>query len=439
MNKKAKAYVGLVITTGLTCFAFASYKYIQSLGGIVDLQYELFCFVIMLLLNIMCHSLPVNLDDVRQIDISTIITLSAALLKGPYFATIIAFLGFLFRTVRSDGKWTSLLNTPFYKTLFNCANLTIATLLSGLAVVLLTGMQWDAGIPDRYLALDIILPAIIFNLGSFVSNTVIMSILISLLSGRRVSSSLLWGTWGVLVTNVLVAMPMGYFIMRLMLIREDTLILILLFCIPLLLTRFTFKMNMDARHRYFQTISMLMNAIEARDVYTEGHSRRVEHYAQLLAQALGLSNSRIEGIKVAATLHDVGKIGILDSILRKPGPLDLEERHTIEGHPNIGLRILQDVTFNPHVIDAIQHHHEKYDGSGYPDGLKENQISIEAAILCVADVFDAMTTDRPYRKAIPKECVLEMMQEQSGKHFNPKVVDTFIHMIKNLPDEGEVR
>jgi len=205
---------------------------------------------------------------------------------------------------------------------------------------------------------------------------------------------------------------------------------LLLFYGPLLLARYSFKLYLDMRNIYFETIKALSNAIDAKDHYTNGHSHRVAHYSEVIARKMGLTGKSIDIIKTAAILHDIGKIGIEDHILNKPSHLTDNEFYLIKQHPSIGAKILEDVDFLGEVSRIIKSHHERYDGKGYPNGLKEGEIPIEASILAVADAFDAMTSNRPYRKAMTFNAAINIIDGESGKQFNPIVVKTFKDIMK---------
>jgi putative nucleotidyltransferase with HDIG domain len=157
---------------------------------------------------------------------------------------------------------------------------------------------------------------------------------------------------------------------------------------------------------YLSTIEVLATAIDAKDPYTQGHSRRVTQYSVAIAEQMGLAQTEVENIRYAGLLHDVGKIGIKDSIIRKPGRLTDEEYAIIKMHPSIGARILRPVDFLADKIPGVLHHHEYYDGRGYPDHLIGTDIPLAGRIICVADAFDAMTTNRPYRKGLSVNTVI---------------------------------
>jgi putative nucleotidyltransferase with HDIG domain len=204
---------------------------------------------------------------------------------------------------------------------------------------------------------------------------------------------------------------------------------VLLFFGPLLLARFSFKLYIDMRNVYVNTIQLLNRTMEAKDSYTSGHAARVQEYAVSLAKEIGMSERKIENIRKAAILHDIGKIGIDDSILKKSGSLTAAEYSMIKQHPVIGAEILKDVDFLKEITEIIRHHHERYDGKGYPDGLKGDAIPIEAAILAIADVYDAMTSNRPYRSAMEKDVALREIRQNAGTQFDPILADKFVQII----------
>lgn len=189
------------------------------------------------------------------------------------------------------------------------------------------------------------------------------------------------------------------------------------------------RLNADNQKTYLETITALALAVEARDVYSRGHSDRVGEYAIKIAQKLGLSEQKIKAIKEAAQLHDVGKIGISDEILRKPDVLNDVERNIMEHHPIIGEGIIIPLHGFSHLRDAIRHHHEWINGEGYPDHLKGDQISLEAKILAVADAFDAMTTDRPYRKGMDLDEAKQGLLMDKDIRYDGKAVDALINCL----------
>lgn len=182
---------------------------------------------------------------------------------------------------------------------------------------------------------------------------------------------------------------------------------------------------------YISTIEVLATAIDAKDPYTQGHSRRVTEYSVAIAEELNLTRQEIEDIRYAGLLHDVGKIGIKDSIIRKPGRLTDEEYAIIKKHPSIGARILRPVDFLADKIPGVLHHHEYYDGRGYPDHMVGEDIPLAGRIICVADAFDAMTTNRPYRKGLTVQTAIGELTKFSGKQFDPVCVEAFLRAFDN--------
>jgi putative two-component system response regulator len=176
---------------------------------------------------------------------------------------------------------------------------------------------------------------------------------------------------------------------------------------------------------YLDSVKVLAEAIDAKDPYTRGHSDRVRKMSIKIATHLGFAEDQLENLEYGALLHDIGKIGIKDEILQKQGALTPEEYHYIQEHPLIGVKILEDVDYFRDKVRMIRHHHEHFDGSGYPDGLTGEAIPIEARIIAVPDAFDAMTIMRPHREAMSLEEVLSEMKRCRGKQFDPQVLDLF--------------
>ncbi|MEN8159320.1 MAG: HD domain-containing phosphohydrolase [Myxococcota bacterium] len=194
--------------------------------------------------------------------------------------------------------------------------------------------------------------------------------------------------------------------------------------------------NQELRTGYIQTIRALAEAVDAKDTYTRGHSERVGVYASKLGRELGLPRELIERIYISGLLHDVGKIGVPDTIITKPDRLTPEEYEEIKRHPEIGARILQPVAFLSDVVPCVRHHHEWYDGSsaGYPSRLIGDQIPLPSRIILVADTVEAMTSDRPYRRGLPLERVVNELHQYAGTQFDPNCVEA---MLRLLEREGE--
>jgi PAS domain S-box-containing protein len=186
----------------------------------------------------------------------------------------------------------------------------------------------------------------------------------------------------------------------------------------------------DLKLSYEATIDGWSRAMDFRDQETEGHSRRVTTLTATLALKMGLTGEKIDEINRGALLHDIGKIGIPDSILKKAGPLDEEEWKLMKRHPRIAYQMLERIPYLKNSLNIPLYHHEKWDGSGYPEGLRGEAIPIEARLFSIVDVFDALTSDRPYRDAWSVEKTVAYIREQSGKQFDPKIVDEFLGLLE---------
>lgn len=184
----------------------------------------------------------------------------------------------------------------------------------------------------------------------------------------------------------------------------------------------------DLRELFFTTIKSISNALDAKDTYTHGHSHRVTLYSLILAKEMNLDDEMLEEIETAGLLHDIGKIGIPEDILCKPGKLTDEEYQIIQGHAPGGKKILNSIPGLKNVALWISCHHEKWNGRGYPNGMKEEEIPLPSRILSVADTYDAMTSNRSYRKGLPHEVAVEEIKSCGGTQFDPGVIEAFLRV-----------
>ena len=186
---------------------------------------------------------------------------------------------------------------------------------------------------------------------------------------------------------------------------------------------------------YLEIIETLRYAVEAKDTYTRGHSDRVSAYSVLIGEKLGLSDEEIKTLKIGGLFHDIGKIGIPDSILLKESKLTDDEYSQIKNHPAIGAHILSSVTYFKDIIPIVKHHHERYDGFGYPSKLKGEDIPYLARIAAVADSFDAMSSKRSYRDSMPLDVVIEEIKRCKGSQFDPQIADAFLEILEKEPEK----
>ncbi|UCG51958.1 MAG: response regulator [Candidatus Latescibacterota bacterium] len=184
------------------------------------------------------------------------------------------------------------------------------------------------------------------------------------------------------------------------------------------------------QNTYLSTVKALMSIIEAKDAYTKGHTERVADYSVALAKRMKLDKDDLRDLAFAAVLHDIGKLVIYERVLNKPGSLNAEEWELLKSHPEIGASIIENMEFLSGAVPFVRYHHERFDGNGYPAGLVGEEIPLGARIITVADSYDAMTTNRPYREALSKSVALSTMKSKSGTQFDPRVVESMIELIE---------
>ncbi len=182
------------------------------------------------------------------------------------------------------------------------------------------------------------------------------------------------------------------------------------------------------RNSFMNAVTALALALDAKDGYTSGHSGRVSEISVVIAKELGMQDGSIENIRLAGLIHDIGKIGVKEEVLNKPGLLTPQESEHIKTHPAIGERILKPIVEEQEILDMVRLHHERIDGRGYPDGLSGGQIPPGAAIMALADAYDAMTSDRPYRKSLGHKIAMEEIKKGSGTQFSPDAVEAFLRV-----------
>ena len=395
------------------------------------IKFDFASFAFLALMATLAESQPVVTDKDKTISVGFAFDLCALLLYGPLAAAWVVFISSIFSVthVKSWG-YLHIFNTPPDYLLFNAMNLVLSIITCGYVYQRMGGISLvshgNAAVPNISAVLgslgNHVFSMVVAIMAHIMVNTSIISVHISIATDQKAmiawAYSFLWS-----VFNLLIVGMMGVTIAAVYTSYGP--LMVILFMIPLLLARNFFVQNVKMREIYLNTIMALTSAIEAKDIYTRGHSERVQKISAMIAKEMRLPAGQLEMLRYAAILHDIGKIGISETILNKPARLTKEEYAKIMEHPAIGAKIVEEVDFLSRASKIIKSHHECFDGSGYPDGIKGSEIPLESQILSVADAYDAMTTDRPYREAFTDKGAWEELERKSGTQFSPEVVRAF--------------
>jgi len=410
LNKKLKIYILLIAF-------FALILFINLIPTIPDLSEIWLALLFFIIISVLAEFIPVSLPAGGEITIAFPIDFVVILVYGPALAMIVAVFSIIWEVFQKKESW--------YKTLFNASQYSLATGLAGLVYI------YTGGVIGGQNLFNYIVPAVFCALAYCIVNSYLVTIVISLDSRMSINKVFRINIKEVL-PSYLAEAPLG-FIMA-MIYVEVGILGILLFFFPLLLARRSFELYTRMRKMYLDTIRTLAAAIDAKDPYTHGHSDRVSKMAIQLAKKLDFIDTEIEYIEYAAILHDIGKIGIEDSILGKKGRLTDEEYEKVKKHPIIGAGIIESIEFLKKCSNIVLYHHERYDGKGYPEGIKGENIPKLARLLAIVDSYDAMNSDRPYRKRLSAQEILAELENEAGKQFDPVMVKIFISLIR----EGRV-
>ncbi len=423
MGKQTKIYLGFIYILGsaLLYYLFKGYT-------LLDVQVSSLHIAFFMALAIVTESLQVGYRD-TSISIGFAVNLAAYTLFGPFVTAIIVSVGFLFRITKKGDQRVHFLNTPWFKSLFNAMNMIICVFLASLFSEFIYPVPQYLYFSETVDFMNLLIPGVFYSSFFAVINAALVGGLFSTMapnSFKHYFKELIGMTF-------LSTLSIGMFLGLILSVLFNSLGVTgsLLFFLPILYARYTFKLYVDMKDAYLVTIRALASSMDAKDHYTLGHSERVSEYSEAIARKMNLGYDEVENIRTAALLHDIGKIGVPDTILNKPGRLNEEEYKICQRHAEIGHSIVHGISYLNKCEEIIRSHHERYDGKGYPDGLAGDKIALETYVVALADAYDAMSSDRPYRTALPEEKILSIIAEERGFQFHPNVVDVFLSLKKD--------
>jgi putative nucleotidyltransferase with HDIG domain len=360
----------------------------------------------------------IQLPFKAEVSVSMSVAFAALLLFGPGLACWAAAIG--------DCLAEAYLKKPWYRALFNSANSVLSIGLAGLVYQsVYDGSQFPLVSARGIIALLLSMAVCL------VSSSMAVCTVIALVNQQSP-----WRVWSANYEGVLLQLltlaPLGTLIAMAYSQTPYGLGLLLLL-LPLGAVYYSFRSYQQLRDQTRYTIEALAEAVDRRDPYTSQHSQRVAEYVKKIAEGLNLSPWEIESLVWAASIHDLGKIDVPEEILSKPSHLDNDEWEIVRKHPAVGADIVAQISFHPTARDIIRHHHEWFDGSGYPNGIGGDKLPLGARILTVADAFEAMTSDRPYRPALSHQAAVAELGAGKGTQFDPVIVDTFLSILEGEP------
>jgi diguanylate cyclase (GGDEF)-like protein/putative nucleotidyltransferase with HDIG domain len=437
MPPLARMYWVLVCVLGLAAAAFSQ---IADLPRRDTSPWE---FAAFLLLGLLVGGKKVSLNKLRKdeaaisMSLGFAITFASLLRLGPAMAVPIAVASCVSGCVYPRRQ-------RWHQLGFNICLSSVEAVVGGLVFIGLNGRSLEMESAKSFAAVAG------SSLSSYLVNTVGVAIMISLYTGDKLMSvwkeNFSWTAPSYFASACVGALAMLLF--------NGSALAVLLFVLPVAYLVYqsfvTYIARAEDKQRhieelqlkqaeladlYLATIKSLALAIDAKDQYTHQHIIRVQRYAVAVAIEMGLEGGDLEGVRTGALLHDIGKLGVPEYVLLKPGPLTPDEYEKVKKHPEIGAAILDPVEFPWPVLPVVRHHHERWDGSGYPDGLAGYDIPLTARIMAVADVYDAVTSTRSYRQAWSHDRAVELVRREAGSHFDPAVVEAFLKVIDGVVNE----
>ncbi|MGH8889795.1 MAG: HD-GYP domain-containing protein [Acidothermaceae bacterium] len=351
------------------------------------------------------------------------VALAAALLLGPWSAAVVCVLGTALRVARS----------PWYKRAFNSSQVALCAFAAGYVYTFIPGSS--VGFTDVHF------PAVFLAVGcAGLAYSLINHLLVAVVINRTTDMPLANVWWGGMSET---AWPsLGYGLIGLMIavmwaggVGPVAALLVLA---PMLVARWAIQQYAEQHKAYEATVASLIRAVETKDYYTRGHSERVAQASVLIAEQLGMREDRLEMLRYAGMLHDVGKLGVPTKLLQKTGPLDDSEFAAIRMHPSRGFEMINGISFLDEAVLGVKHHHERVDGLGYPDGLSGHDIPEFARVIAVADAFDSMTSTRSYRSARKVDAAVAELRRWAGTQFDAVMVEALITAVEQRGWEPNV-
>ena len=400
-----KIYVYLVCLVGIA----VSFYILTTYGNVSIRGVVLFGVLIFA-----ADNLSAPLPKTGSVSVNFGISLASLIIFGPSTAIIVTFISIF--NIREFVK-----RVPYYRHLFNAGQYLISMGMASLVFEVV----YDRTNMDFFYAKNIgfvLAAAYIF----FFLNTLLTAGAISINEGISFANVWIFNfAWLIPFQLFLAAMAIA--IAFLYNISPFTL---LFTSLPLMIAQYTYLLRVKERRALLNSILQIVKIMEAKDKYTAGHSVRVAEYSEKVARQMKLNEYDIELLANLANLHDLGKIQIDLSVLNKPGSFNKADWEEVKKHPLVGYNIVKEITFLRSEASAILHHHERMDGKGYPDGIKGDEISLYSKILMVADSYDAMTTDRPYRLALTTQEAMDELKRNSGTQFDPKVCSIMVELLE---------
>jgi putative nucleotidyltransferase with HDIG domain len=408
----ARVYVLFIIASGLTLQALLLPTLFRDPLPIIA------GVLVMALLIAVADRFSILLQPSIYVTVSTAIGFAGVLLFGPAVGAWAVCLG----SALADASQ----HKPWYKIAFNSSNLVMAAVVSGLIF-----QRFSDGTGSPIGSFQNATGWACSAMGFILVNSLSIALVVALVERESVIN-VWWASWEGLIIQTVTMPTVGALLAVVYLANPLALGLLVL---PVVGLYFSFRTRMQLQVSTKRTLETLADAVDKRDPQTFQHSHRVTVYAEGLARRIGLQRKEVDLICSAAKVHDLGKVGIPDDTLRKPGRLDESELRAMREHSSIGASIVSGLALYQEVRGLIEFHHERFDGRGYPKGLAGEAIPLGARILAIADSFDAMLSDRVYRRALSYQAALAELRKGRGGQFDPQLVDSFIAML----EEGEVQ